>query len=128
MPSARRPAWAGTRTAPLDDPQPTNMKLSAMNTRSNQADVSARMVLQGRTTAERFTVARWVRTFGICVGLDKRCSDELALAASELVSNVARHAESGWLELSLYDHPRLHVLLVCSDRGPGIADVASARR
>lgn len=99
-----------------------------MTTVSKHVGISARMVLQGQSSAERFTAARWVQSFGNGVGLTIRRSKELALAASELVSNVTRHAESGWLELYLLDTPRPHVLLVCRDRGPGISDLQNARK
>jgi serine/threonine-protein kinase RsbT len=87
-----------------------------------------RMILHGSSAAERFTAARWVRSFGQRVGLTPKRSEELALAASELVSNVTRHAESGWLEFRVVRLPRPHVLLVCGDRGPGIADLTSAQK
>jgi serine/threonine-protein kinase RsbT len=86
------------------------------------------MLLYGNITADRFACASQVRQFGLRVGLSVRRSEELALAASELASNVARHAYHGTLELRLVNAPRRHVLMVCRDSGPGIADFALARR
>jgi serine/threonine-protein kinase RsbT len=61
------------------------------------------------------------------VGLSAKRAEELAIVASELASNVIRHADAGALELGVVAEPRPHVLLVCRDRGPGIADLAAAR-
>lgn len=51
-----------------------------------------------------------------------RGANELAIIVSELVSNVARHALGGTLELRLSGSL---VEVHCGDRGPGIEDVQS---
>lgn len=84
--------------------------------------------LRGKSAADRFGCAAVVRTFGKRVGLSARGAEELALAASEIVSNVVRHAESGTVEVRRISSPRPHVLLVCRDRGPGIPDPTLARQ
>jgi len=89
---------------------------------------SLRFVLAGKNAADRFGCAAAVRTYARRVGLSAKRSEELAIVASELASNVIRHAESGALELRYAAEPRPHVLMVCRDRGPGIADPDAARK
>jgi serine/threonine-protein kinase RsbT len=87
-----------------------------------------RFVLAGESAADRFGCASAAKTFARKVGLSPKRSEELAIVASELASNVIRHADSGVLELRYAAEPRPHVLMVCRDRGPGIADLDDARK
>jgi anti-sigma regulatory factor (Ser/Thr protein kinase) len=86
-----------------------------------------RIVLRGKASADRFACAATARAFARRAGLSKRGGEELALAVSELASNVARHAVDGTLELRLFTTPRAMVEVVCRDRGPGIVDADVAR-
>lgn len=86
-----------------------------------------RIILRGKANADRFGCAVLARAFARRAGLSVRGGEELALAVSELASNVARHAFDGTLELRRCESPRPMVEVVCRDRGPGIADAHAAR-
>jgi anti-sigma regulatory factor (Ser/Thr protein kinase) len=87
-----------------------------------------RVVLPSKSAADRFACAAMARAFGRSAEMSVLQAEALALAVAELASNIARHAVEGTIELRHLDAPRPHVEVVCRDRGPGIADVASARR
>lgn len=90
--------------------------------------ITERMVfLRGRNSADRFVCGSLARRFGLTVGMSSRAAEELAIAASELGSNVTRHADEGLLVLRFVEHPRPHVVIECRDRGPGIPDIDAAR-
>ncbi|MFT3928526.1 MAG: ATP-binding protein [Myxococcales bacterium] len=93
-----------------------------------QEDTAPLMLLLGKSASDRFGCASSVKLFARRVGLSPKRAEELAIVASELASNVIRHADSGALELRLESQPRPHVLLVCRDRGPGIVNPDEARR
>ena len=70
---------------------------------------------------------RWVREVAVEVGFDPRPADELALAASELATNIVKHAGSGMLLLSsLDDEAGGGLRLEAVDNGPGIRDFEEA--
>jgi serine/threonine-protein kinase RsbT len=92
----------------------------------DEEDTAPLILLRGKNAADRFGCALAVRMFALRVGLSARAAEELALAASELASNVVRHADSGSLELRRVASPRAHVLMICRDRGPGIRDPKAA--
>lgn len=85
------------------------------------------MILRGGSPSDRFACAALARSFGVQMGLSARAASELAIAAAELGSNVARHAAEGTLTLRYVATPLPHILLVCSDRGPGIRNIAAAK-
>ncbi len=87
-----------------------------------------KIVLRSKSTADRFACASLARSFGRHAEMSTLQAEELALAVAELASNVARHAIGGVIELHRLERPRPHVVVVCRDHGPGIADVAEARR
>lgn len=70
---------------------------------------------------------RNVRAFAIANGLEPRAADELALAISELVGNLVRHASAGgdlsWSHIEVDGRSCIEV--TCRDAGPGIRDLAN---
>lgn len=89
---------------------------------------SSRIVITGPASADRLATAALARRFGLHAGLSRPRSQELALAVAELASNVARHARDGTLVLRIVATPVPMIEVICSDRGPGIADTVAARR
>lgn len=51
---------------------------------------------------------------------------ELAIAASELVSNVVKYARKGRLTIRTIRSPHIGIELIAEDAGPGMADVVAA--
>ncbi|EPJ41478.1 hypothetical protein STAFG_1463 [Streptomyces afghaniensis 772] len=70
---------------------------------------------------------------GACAELGPDRIATAALVATELATNLVRHADGGYVLINLVerapaDGRRLSVQLVALDHGPGIADVAAAMR
>lgn len=65
---------------------------------------------------------RTARQFAIELGFDNISSHKIAIAASELASNLLDHAYGGTLEIRILE-PRHGLQLLASDAGPGIADI-----
>ncbi|GAP50342.1 ATP-binding SpoIIE family protein phosphatase [Streptomyces azureus] len=68
-----------------------------------------------------------------CAGLGPHRTATAALVATELATNLVRHADGGYVVINLVerahaDDGRLSVQLVALDHGPGIPDVAAAMR
>ncbi len=61
----------------------------------------------------------------IAIGFDEKSAEEIVLVASELASNVVRHAGGGTLTLAPLAGGA-GIQIESEDRGPGIADVDSA--
>src|SRR5215831_17903741 len=73
--------------------------------------------------AVRQTTAALATAIGF-VGKD---SDEIALAVTELATNLVKHAKGGTLTLtSLVEGGRVGLQITSQDSGPGIADVEQA--
>ena len=64
------------------------------------------------------------RTFALEAGFGPREATALAIVASELASNIVRHAGEGMLRLRRLEPAGVEVL--AADRGPGIPDVSLA--
>lgn len=63
------------------------------------------------------------------IGLNEHRTAELALAVSELATNMAKHSEDGSLVLRVLRTPQVAgVEVMVVDQGPGIADVPAALR
>jgi anti-sigma regulatory factor (Ser/Thr protein kinase)/serine/threonine protein phosphatase PrpC len=63
----------------------------------------------------------------LAAGFDESTSEEIALAANELASNLARHAQGGQLTLGpVTEGGRIGIQIESLDRGPGIPDVEQA--
>jgi serine/threonine-protein kinase RsbT len=73
--------------------------------------------------ADRFLCARAAASVAMDAGLAMEACAEVALVASELASNAARHGGGGWLVARVVPGG---VQLLCQDRGPGIDDVSQA--
>jgi anti-sigma regulatory factor (Ser/Thr protein kinase) len=73
-------------------------------------------------------VARWTaKEMALGLGFDERASGEMAIAVSELASNLLKHAQGGELMLAtVAEEGRVGVRVESRDRGPGIADVEQA--
>lgn len=82
-------------------------------------DVKLIIQLHGEAV-ERLSCAAQARRFGRQAGMTARGANELAIIVSELVSNVARHAQQGTLELR---QACSTIEVFCRDQGPGIVDV-----
>jgi serine/threonine-protein kinase RsbT len=65
------------------------------------------------------TVKEWARRLGFSA-LDHT---KLMTAAAELARNILQYAGSGEIRLSPIDQPKKGLMIVASDRGPGIDDV-----
>lgn len=66
---------------------------------------------------------RCVRDLALGAGFDGTASEELALVASELGSNLVRHGGGGEMEARILRDPdRVGLLIVATDGGPGIRD------
>ena len=68
------------------------------------------------------------RALALELGFGPIAAESLALATTELATNLMRHAMRGDLRISRVEGPRPGVLLESVDEGPGIADLAAARR
>jgi anti-sigma regulatory factor (Ser/Thr protein kinase)/serine/threonine protein phosphatase PrpC len=74
-------------------------------------------------------VRRSAVALGEEVGLPAGPLANLAIVATEIATNVARHADDGRILLRLRrDADRVGIELVATDRGPGMADVVAATR
>jgi len=71
-------------------------------------------------SADRAVARAMVSRFAIARGFDRHRAAELALVASELVSNVLKYAGEGELIVSNYPRgPFVGVVVASQDRGPG---------
>ena len=71
---------------------------------------------------------RDARTLAISLGFGPETAECVVLATAELATNLMLHAHGGELRISSLDGSRRGVLIECEDEGPGIADLAEARR
>ncbi len=70
---------------------------------------------------------RAARTLALGIGSDEKMSEEVTLVASELASNLVKHAQGGTLAFSpLAEGGRVGIQIESLDSGPGIADVEQA--
>jgi serine/threonine-protein kinase RsbT len=91
-------------------------------------DTWTRRIPLQRDATERFICAAEARHFARLWGMPARECSELAVATSELVSNVTRHAYEGMIEFHLRLSPRPLIEVICRDRGPGIEDLDIVRK
>jgi anti-sigma regulatory factor (Ser/Thr protein kinase) len=80
------------------------------------------------TSASDIHIARrTAKDMALATGFEAGVSEEIALAVTELASNLARHAQGGKLTLaSITAGGRVGIQIESLDRGPGIADVEQA--
>jgi anti-sigma regulatory factor (Ser/Thr protein kinase) len=70
---------------------------------------------------------RVAKDMALALGFDAKVSEEITIVASELASNLLRHAQGGQLSLTtVEDGGRVGLQIESRDRGPGIADVERA--
>src|SRR5262249_839651 len=67
------------------------------------------------------------RTISSSVGFDARAVEEITIAASELASNLVKHARCGTLSLTPVEQDgRIGIQIVSEDSGPGISNIEQA--
>jgi len=72
---------------------------------------------------------RDARALAATLGFGREDREAIALATSELATNLVRHARAGAISLSAVEGPGgPGIQIVSRDLGPGIADLAWARR
>lgn len=69
---------------------------------------------------------RTAKETALTIGFDQKASEEIAIAVSELATNLVKHAKGGTLTLTALTNGRKGIQIVSHDRGPGIADVEKA--
>ncbi len=57
-----------------------------------------------------------LKQIAVGLGFELRAAQELAIVASELCSNILKHAGKGWIRYSTYTHP-VHELTLCIEAG-----------
>jgi anti-sigma regulatory factor (Ser/Thr protein kinase)/serine/threonine protein phosphatase PrpC len=91
--------------------------------------IHARQILEIRHESDVAAARRSVRALAEALGFDPTASEDIALAVSELASNLVKHARGGTLELiPLAEGDRIGVQIEASDSGPGIPCVEEALR
>src|SRR5262245_51504536 len=96
------------------------------------ASSSAEMAASGarfqlRERLDVFHVQRATKKFAAELGFDRYASQELAIVASELASNVLKYGKSGSLELlEISDSRGKGVALVARDSGPPFRNLEKA--
>ena len=67
------------------------------------------------------------QAMALAIGFDETASAEVALAVSEIGTNLLRHTKGGTLTLiPLVDGRRVGIQVISQDHGPGLADVEQA--
>jgi serine/threonine-protein kinase RsbT len=85
--------------------------------------------LRVATAQEAHTARRLARELARGIGFDAVGAEEVALAASELATNLVRYGRGGEIRLRrIDDGPHPGVQLESDDVGPGIGDVDQAMR
>ncbi|MCX7120378.1 MAG: anti-sigma regulatory factor [Gammaproteobacteria bacterium] len=71
--------------------------------------------------------ASHARIFAESCGFKKIAAMEIAVAVTELSTNIVKYAEQGYITIALLIEPkRTGIEIVAEDRGQGIADIAAA--
>ena len=84
--------------------------------------------LQIGSTADAAVASLVAREFAASAGLGPASGAALATAVSELTTNILKYAGRGWATFRVLPATPSGVEVVVEDRGPGIADLASAMR
>lgn len=88
---------------------------------------SGRVVIGVESSGQARSAALAAKTLAKSIGFSPAASEEIALAASELASNLIKHAGGGDLELSpLESSGNTGIQIVSEDKGPGIVDIERA--
>lgn len=81
--------------------------------------------IRGQADVEH--VRRVARASALAAGATPEQAAEWMLVASELATNLLRHAASGGsISCSAVEEPRRALVIQCHDAGPGIASVSAA--
>ncbi|HEY7496725.1 MAG TPA: ATP-binding SpoIIE family protein phosphatase [Candidatus Tectomicrobia bacterium] len=73
------------------------------------------------------TAGQLAQAMALALGFNETASAEVAIATSELASNLVKHARGGTLTLTpLTEEKRVGLHIESQDRGPGIADIEQA--
>lgn len=81
-------------------------------------------IIEVRHTSDVGTARRAARTAAETLGLEPRACEEIALAMTELATNLLKHARAGRLTITPLDlGPRVGLELESQDKGPGITDI-----
>jgi serine/threonine-protein kinase RsbT len=81
------------------------------------------------TDQDAHTARRAARDFASAAGFDRVGAEEVALAASELATNLVRYARGGEIRLTgIGDAARSGLQLESRDAGPGVDDLDRALR
>lgn len=82
-----------------------------------------------RNRLDLFHTQRRTRLFATLVGFHRQASEELAIVASELASNIVKYGKYGYLELSRIDDSKGRgIALVARDWGPPFQNLETALR
>jgi anti-sigma regulatory factor (Ser/Thr protein kinase) len=77
--------------------------------------------------SDLYVARRTAKHMALAIGFNERASEEIAVAVSELASNLVRHAQGGELTLTpITEGGRVGIQIESRDRGPGIVDVEQA--
>ena len=83
--------------------------------------------MEVRHSSDASMAQRAAKTMAAAIGFDSGVSEEIALAVSELASNLIRHARGGILTLTpIINGGRAGIQIEAMDGGPGIADLDQA--
>ena len=83
-----------------------------------------REVIRVSRSIDVSAVRRAAKEMALSLGFEARIGDEIAICASELASNVVKHAGGGMIEMvPVSTGDRVGMRLECSDWGPGIPHV-----
>jgi serine/threonine-protein kinase RsbT len=83
------------------------------------------MLVPVREELDVFEARRAARRFAVEAGFDRKAREELAIAVSELASNILKHGISGDMLFEKLDNG---VRITARDIGPPIADLELAKR
>jgi anti-sigma regulatory factor (Ser/Thr protein kinase) len=98
-----------------------------MDSKQHEAPHNVQHTLQVSQTSGVRTAGRMAQAMAVSLGFDETVSAEIAIAVSELASNLVKHASGGTLTLTpLTEGARVGLQIESQDRGPGIADIEQA--
>lgn len=78
------------------------------------------------TLADVLACAHEATELASALGFPQRATWELGIAVSELATNVTRHGGGGSISIGYVDDPAPGILVIATDKGPGIPDVEAA--
>ena len=98
-----------------------------MDSKQHEGPYDVQHTLQVSQTSDVRTAARMAQAMAMTLGFGETVSAEIAIVASELASNLVKHARGGTLTLTpLAEGRRVGLQIESQDCGPGMADVERA--